>query len=128
MRVIPTSSGRRNPAVDKLKMRNTVQLSSDDPAKPQSELSDRPKFNVVIVYEDVPPADERSIFTTTSFTSWKTNVTLVSSFGVFRFWQFQRLGNPPCKSQAKPTSSFSHYMAKLGFLSRLESGLKLGPG
>src|SRR5258708_4764768 len=33
-------------------MRSTVQLSSDDPAKPASELSDRPKFNVVIVYED----------------------------------------------------------------------------
>ena len=33
-------------------MRTTVQLSSDDPAKPASELSDRPKFNVVIVYED----------------------------------------------------------------------------
>jgi hypothetical protein len=33
-------------------MRSTVQLSSDDPAKPASELSDRPKFSVVIVYED----------------------------------------------------------------------------
>jgi hypothetical protein len=30
----------------------TCGLSSDDPAKPASELSDRPKFNVVIVYED----------------------------------------------------------------------------
>jgi len=35
-----------------LKTHSTVQLSSASRAKPPNELNDRPKFNVVIIYED----------------------------------------------------------------------------
>ena len=35
-----------------LKTHSTVQLSSANRAKPPNELNDRPKFNVVIIYED----------------------------------------------------------------------------
>src|SRR5258708_21220522 len=48
----PTSSRRRNLAGDMLKTHSTVQLSSANRAKPPNELNDRPKFNVVIIYED----------------------------------------------------------------------------
>src|SRR5258708_37335686 len=51
-RVILTGSRRKiRPSISQ-KSVSTVQLSPDNDANPARELSDRPKFNVVIIYED----------------------------------------------------------------------------
>jgi hypothetical protein len=45
-------SRREYLAADKLKLYNTVKLSSATDAYPEPDLDERPKFNVAIIYED----------------------------------------------------------------------------
>jgi hypothetical protein len=48
----PDGLETENPDVDELKIRSTVKPSPDNEVDPSGQLSDRPKFGVVIIYED----------------------------------------------------------------------------
>jgi hypothetical protein len=56
-------SRREYLAADKLKIYSTVKLSSSTDAYAEPDLDDRPKFNVVVIYEDSAAASGQSIST-----------------------------------------------------------------
>jgi hypothetical protein len=105
-----------------------VQLSLDNDANPARELSDRSKFNVVIIYEDCGTGRRAKYFYENLVQELKGKCDFNLQLWSFQVLAFQRLGIGLRESQPRPISSFFPYTAKLDFRSRFESGLKLGRG
>ena len=93
-----------------------------------NELSDRPTLKAVIIYEDFATGMRAKCFYEDLVYELKGKYDLNLDLWSFQVSQSQKLGIQPRKSQPGLTLFFFRYAATLGFLLRLGSGLKLGPG
>ena len=82
----------RNPAVEKLKIDSAMQLSQATYANPAWELNDKPKFNFVIIHEDIATGKIANYFYNNlihelgdecdfSFELWNFRVLAISTIG-----------------------------------------------
>src|SRR5208337_2333960 len=88
---------------------------------------DKSKFKAVVIYEDGPTGRRAKHF----YDKLIRELEDECAFSL-QLWSFQVLAIPELresavKSAARQTSLSFHCTAKPGFLSTLESGLKLGP-
>ena len=97
-------SRREYLAADKLELYITVKLSSATDADRGSDLDDRPKFNVTIIYEDGAAGKRAKHFYDRVIRELVDKCDFSVDFGTSRCSQFRRLEIRPRKPPHGPTS------------------------